>query len=104
MELLLTVEQAAEQLQIRPNTVRRHLSSGLLRGVKRGRQWRIPASALTEKHELAVEAEATVKNPLAEALAMVLERDARVRQDKNRKVVVIDAAADIRAMREAQTP
>ncbi len=48
MELLLTVEQAAERLQIRPNTVRQHLSRGLLRGIKRGRQWRIPVSALME--------------------------------------------------------
>ena len=48
MELLLTVEQAAQQLQLTPYTVRAHLKSGQLRGIKRGRQWRIPASALAE--------------------------------------------------------
>ncbi len=48
MELLLTVEQAAERLQIKPYTVREHLKRGLLRGIKRGRLWRVPESALIE--------------------------------------------------------
>lgn len=48
MELLLTVEQVAEQLQLHPDTVRRHLQAGKLRGVKRGRVWRVPQSALLE--------------------------------------------------------
>ncbi len=48
MEFLLTVEQAAERLQIAPYTVRAHLKRGQLRGVKRGAQWRIPESALLE--------------------------------------------------------
>ena len=49
MEMLLTVAQAAERLQVTPYTVREHLKTGLLRGVKRGRLWRVPESALTEK-------------------------------------------------------
>ncbi|MBW3635858.1 MAG: helix-turn-helix domain-containing protein [Armatimonadetes bacterium] len=48
MELLLTVEQAAQRLQAAPFTVRRHLREGRLRGIKRGRDWRIPESALLE--------------------------------------------------------
>jgi excisionase family DNA binding protein len=47
MEMLLTVEQAAELLQLTPQTVRLQLQRGALRGVKRGRVWRIPQSALT---------------------------------------------------------
>ena len=48
MEMLLTVEQAAERLQIKPATVREQLKMGRLRGIKRGRLWRIPESALLE--------------------------------------------------------
>ncbi len=48
MELLLTVEQAAQRLQIAQSTARRLLKVGELRGVKVGRQWRVPESALSE--------------------------------------------------------
>jgi excisionase family DNA binding protein len=47
-EILLTVEQTAQRLQLAPLTVRRQLQRGSLRGIKRGRVWRIPESALTE--------------------------------------------------------
>ncbi len=47
-EMLLTVEQAAERLQVHRETVRRHLQAGTLRGIKRGRLWRVPESALLE--------------------------------------------------------
>ena len=53
MEMLLTVEQAAERLQVAQSTVRRLLASGDLRGIKRGRLWRIPESALTESAPVA---------------------------------------------------
>ncbi len=36
------------RLHLRPDTVREHLARGVLRGIKRGRQWRVPESALTE--------------------------------------------------------
>lgn len=49
MEMLLTVEQAAERLQLRPFTVRDQLKRGVLRGIKRGRVWRVPESALFER-------------------------------------------------------
>ena len=48
MEMLLTVEQVAQRLQLHPETIRRQLNSGVLRGIKRGRTWRVPESALTE--------------------------------------------------------
>jgi len=44
---LLTVDQAAERLQMHPDTVRRLLREGQLPGRKIGaRQWRVSASAL----------------------------------------------------------
>jgi len=47
-ELYLTPEQVAERLQLHPETVRRQLKAGKLRGVRRGRVWRIPETALSE--------------------------------------------------------
>lgn len=48
MEMLLTVEQAAQRLQVAQSTIRRLLASGELRGIKRGKLWRVPENALTE--------------------------------------------------------
>lgn len=47
-ETLLTVEQTAQRLQLSPLTVQRQLKRGALRGIKRGRLWRVPESALLE--------------------------------------------------------
>jgi excisionase family DNA binding protein len=47
-DMLLTIDQVAERLQIHPASVRRHLRVGVLRGVKRGKLWRVPESALYE--------------------------------------------------------
>lgn len=47
-DMLLTVEQAAQRLQVHQETVRRHLQAGTLRGIKRGRVWRVPEAALLE--------------------------------------------------------
>jgi excisionase family DNA binding protein len=47
-EMFLTVEQAAERLQMNPATLRRQLVKKQMRGIKRGSVWRIPESALTE--------------------------------------------------------
>jgi excisionase family DNA binding protein len=47
-DMLLTIDQVAERLQIHPASVRRQLRGGLLRGVKRGKLWRVPESALYE--------------------------------------------------------
>lgn len=48
MEMLLTVEQAATRLQVDPETIRVRLRRGAMRGVKAGKLWRVPESALTE--------------------------------------------------------
>ncbi len=38
---ILTLEQAAEVMQLKPETIRRYLKSGKLPGRKVGKQWRI---------------------------------------------------------------
>jgi excisionase family DNA binding protein len=46
---LLTVEQAAEKLQLHPDTIRRLLRSKQIPGVKLGpRQWRVPIKAIDQ--------------------------------------------------------
>lgn len=51
MEKLLTISEAAAALRLHPETVRRQLRSGALRGIKRGAKlWRVPESALHESH------------------------------------------------------
>lgn len=94
MEMLLTVEQAAARLQLAPYTVRAQLKRGVLHGIKRGRVWRIPESALT----------AGPISPLESALAMVESRDAQRGPVAMREAGVNDAAAELRAMREEATP
>ena len=47
-EQLLTIDEAAAVLKLHAQTVREHLRTGQLRGIKRGRAWRIPESALFE--------------------------------------------------------
>lgn len=46
MELFLTVDQAAQRLQVHVETVRRQIKRGELQAVRRGRTLRIPESAL----------------------------------------------------------
>jgi excisionase family DNA binding protein len=48
MQQILTVDEAAEILKVRPETVRRLLTQGKLPGNKVGRYWRIPSNALME--------------------------------------------------------
>lgn len=49
MEMLLTVGQTAQRLQLTEKAVRERLKSGRLRGIKSGgRVWRVPESALLE--------------------------------------------------------
>jgi len=47
-EMLLTVDQAAERLQLHPVTVRRQIERGQIRAIRKGRAVRVPESALTE--------------------------------------------------------
>jgi excisionase family DNA binding protein len=37
----LTVNEIAEELRVKPRTVRQWLDSGALHGIKAGRQWRV---------------------------------------------------------------
>ncbi|HEX8833568.1 MAG TPA: helix-turn-helix domain-containing protein [Abditibacteriaceae bacterium] len=46
MELYYTVEEAASVMKVSTETVRRWLRSGTVQGLKHGRDWRIPESAL----------------------------------------------------------
>lgn len=41
MAQILTVEQAARKLQVKPHTVREYLKRGMIPGRKLGRAWRI---------------------------------------------------------------
>ena len=45
-EKLLTVEDAAKVLLVKPTTIREWLKSGKLKGVKMGRLWRVRESDL----------------------------------------------------------
>ncbi len=47
-EKMYSTEQAAELLEISPLTLTKWLRVGKIRGVKLGRVWRIPESALDE--------------------------------------------------------
>lgn len=67
MEMLLTIEQAALRLQLHRDTVRKQLKRGQLRGVKRGRVWRVPESALVEVAPLALAESALAESALAES-------------------------------------
>jgi excisionase family DNA binding protein len=46
MAEVLTIEEAAERLKLKPQTVRDWLNAGKLKGVKLGRVWRVDKDAL----------------------------------------------------------
>jgi excisionase family DNA binding protein len=46
--VLLTPEQVAERLQVRPRTVREYLRNGKLRGTRLMKAWRVTEDALEE--------------------------------------------------------
>ena len=46
MAEVLTIEEAAARLKLKPQTVRDWLKAGRLKGVKLGRVWRVDAEAL----------------------------------------------------------
>lgn len=45
-DLLYTVEEAAQQLRVSPDTIRRLLRDQKMKGVRVGGQWRVPAQAV----------------------------------------------------------
>lgn len=95
--MLLTVEQAAERLQLHPETVRRQLKRGELRAIKRGRVWRVPESALTEST-------AEISTPQTRAAAILAAFDSGDMKRRNAAIIelaradaatnaIVDAAA-----------
>ncbi len=100
MEMLLTVEQAAERLQLHPETVRRQLKRGELRAIKRGRVWRVPESALGEDTPKAAE----ISMPQTRAAAILAAFDSGDMKRRNAAIIelaradaatgaIVDAAA-----------
>ena len=100
MEMLLTVEQAAERLQLHPETVRRQLKRGELRAIKRGRVWRVPESALGEDTPKAAE----ISTPQTRAAAILAAFDSGDMKRRNAAIIelaradaatgaIVDAAA-----------
>ena len=55
--IFLTVNEAAEMLRIHPKTVQRYLRLGKLPGMKLGKAWRVPRSALLSMAKALHEAE-----------------------------------------------
>jgi acetyl-CoA synthetase len=47
-EPLLTIAEVAEKLRVTTKTVRQWLQRGQMRGIKAGKLWRIPESAIDE--------------------------------------------------------
>ena len=45
---MFTVEQVAAQLNLSVNTIRRYVKSGMIRGSKLGKSWRISAKQVQE--------------------------------------------------------
>lgn len=102
METLLTVEQAAQRLQLAPFTVREHLKKGKLRGIKRGRVWRVPESALTEETNYSTPTE--TQQSYERALKMIAKLEKEMRHKPKRVLGVNDIATEMRQMREERTP
>jgi excisionase family DNA binding protein len=95
-ESLLTAEQAAERLQLTPYTVRVQLRTGKLRGIKRGRTWRVPESAL---YEASPQAQINLKR--MEAQAEAIWRDMTSGDERQRDAAIktlAQAPAAVRAV------
>ena len=100
-EQFLTIEQAAARLQVHPITVRRHLKSGILRGKKQGKLWRVPESALTESGTSTGE---SIESAFEHALALVAQLEEEMKDQPRRVLGVDDIVTEMRQMREAKTP
>ena len=97
MEMLLTIEQTAQRLQLHPETVRRQLVRGTLRGVKRGRSWRVPESALAEaKPDNVISREEAkrigygfLKGRIRGSDAFLAEKHAQTRREREREEATV---------------
>ncbi len=74
-EMFLTVEQVADRLQLHPDSVRRQLKRGTMRGIKRGTRWRVPESAVEESTPPELQRVYTRRDSLIGAVAEVEEPD-----------------------------
>ena len=101
MEMLLTVEQTAERLQLSPLTVQRQLKRGALRGIKRGRVWRVPESALLESsHPVPFDLPDT---PQARAAAILADMQSGNARKRNAAIVMLSRSdAGTRALVERE--
>ncbi len=84
-ELLLTVPEAASRLRLAPATVQRQLQRGALRGIKRGKVWRVPESALTESTPAA-------ETPETRAAAILAEFDCGDLARRNAAIITLSRA------------
>jgi excisionase family DNA binding protein len=87
METLLTVEQTAERLQLSPLTVQRQLKRGALRGIKRGRVWRVPESALLESSHPVPFDSPQVDTPQARAAAILADLQSGNTRKRNAAII-----------------
>lgn len=96
MENLLTIEQTAQRLQLDKTTVRRQIKRGALRGIKRGRQWRVPESALMEssvQSSVAVDDEKATDTPETRA-KLILEALRSGDRARRRAAIIRLASSD----------
>ena len=99
MEMLLTIEQAATRLQLHPETVRRQIKRGLMRGIKRGRVWRVPESALEEAAPLPTPSQLASYEATLDAESIWQQMTSGKKGDHNAAIMkMATAPADVRAI------
>lgn len=102
-EMFLTVEQAAERMQLHPDTIRRQLRNGTLRSVRRGRIYRIPESALAEDVQRARPKPQSQNTAQAEALwAQMTSGDPRQHNDALRALFAAPEEVQAIVMQRSQ--
>ncbi len=113
-ETLFTVEEAAHILKIHPQTVRTQLRNGDLRGIRRGRFWRVLSSALYESsptESIQQNAADTPKARAAQILADIRSGDIRrrnaaisrlARGDAKTRALVENETNQVNALYEGQ--